>query len=366
MKCSLPYRVGGALGGRTPMSAISEKYESLGASASFLGEPTGPELPCPDSIGKHRHYKGGSIHWSPKSGAHSTRGLSRKKWEAMNWEVGPLGYPISDERPCNGGRITEFQGGFVLWKTFTKDAFEVHGSIKDKWVTLGRENSFLGLPETDESTCPDGRGKFNHFEKGSIYWTPETGAHEVHGLIRQRWAKLGWERSSLGYPISDEKDMPGGRVSHFQGGRIEWTKQKGAREIVEPFKHRRILIDGTIKVKDDEDSGPFPAEHEMEDIVVNLSVFIDRPRVAFPRVRISEETGGEIITRIHLDGEGLPGGMVRLSGFAELDENDEVPEREEFSSIVLVPGTSSEIIVMLNTDAADQAMGSMRVTNLDA
>src|SRR5919199_153072 len=75
-------------------------------------------------------------------------------------------------------------------------------------------------PLTDETGTPDGVGRFNHFAGGSIYWTPETGAHEVHGAIRDKWANMGWERSELGYPTSDEHDIPGGRISQFQRGEI--------------------------------------------------------------------------------------------------------------------------------------------------
>jgi uncharacterized protein with LGFP repeats len=46
-------------------------------------------------------------------------------------------------------------------------------------------------PLTDESPTPDGIGRFNHFQGGSIYWTPGIGAHEVHGAIRDKWASMG-------------------------------------------------------------------------------------------------------------------------------------------------------------------------------
>ena len=32
----------------------------------------------------------------------------------------------------------------------------------------------------------------------SIYWHPDTGAHEVFGAIRGKWAELGWETGTLG------------------------------------------------------------------------------------------------------------------------------------------------------------------------
>jgi uncharacterized protein with LGFP repeats len=161
-------------------SPISDKWFSLGAENGFLGFPVTDELVTPDGIGLYTHYQGGSIYWSPASGAH-----------------------------------------------------EVHGDIRDKWASLGWEQGFLGYPLTDESATPDGVGRYNHFQGGSIYWTPQTGAHEVHGDIRARWASLGWERSFLGYPTSDELPTPDGvgRVSYFQGGEIFWSPQTGARVV---------------------------------------------------------------------------------------------------------------------------------------
>lgn len=80
---------------------------------------------------------------------------------------------------------------------------------------------------TNELGTPDGVGRFNHFRGGSIYWTSGTGAREVRGAIRDRWSSMGWERSSLGYPVSDEYDVPGGRQNDFQRGRIRWDARTG-------------------------------------------------------------------------------------------------------------------------------------------
>lgn len=96
------------------------------------------------------------------------------------------------------------------------------GAINDKYLELGGCSSFLGAPITDEQTTPDGVGRYTVFEHGSIYWTPDTGAHEVHGGIRDKWAELGWEAGELGYPISDEYPVAGGARSDFELGSITW------------------------------------------------------------------------------------------------------------------------------------------------
>jgi hypothetical protein len=100
--------------------------------------------------------------------------------------------------------------------------------INAKFQELGGCASFLGAPTSEEGNCPDGRGGFRHFERGSIYWSPQTDAHEVHGAIHAKWASLGWERSRLGYPKTDEYDIAGGRRSDFEHGSISWDATSGA------------------------------------------------------------------------------------------------------------------------------------------
>ena len=111
--------------------------------------------------------------------------------------------------------------------------FDVIGAIRNKWLSLG--GCAWGSPEGDEGGAAWG-GRFTHFTNGaSIYWTSWTGAHEVHGRIRDHWAWLGWEWSWLGYPISDEYQYDGtpwgmaGWVaeSEFEGGWLSYEFATG-------------------------------------------------------------------------------------------------------------------------------------------
>jgi endonuclease/exonuclease/phosphatase family metal-dependent hydrolase len=95
--------------------------------------------------------------------------------------------------------------------------------ISDKYAQLGGARGFLGRATTAESIPPDGVGRFRHYQNGSIYWHPSTGAHSIHGSIRGRWAELGWETGPLGYPTSDEGPWRlNTRISRFQFGSIVW------------------------------------------------------------------------------------------------------------------------------------------------
>jgi uncharacterized protein with LGFP repeats len=172
-------------------------------------------------------------------------GAIRDKWLALGGEGG-FGAALDVEHPTfdGAGRAQQFANGKTISWHPKSGAFAVWGSIGGKWVAVGRER--YGYPITDELACPDGRGRFNHFRtvglagmpEASIYWTPQTGAHEVHGGIRAAWAARGWERGPIGYPTSDEFDSGhGGRRSNFEHGFIDWTPQRGAQY------HGPVLID---------------------------------------------------------------------------------------------------------------------------
>ena len=104
------------------------------------------------------------------------------------------------------GYLGRYSGHDIYFSPGGK-AFEIHGEIRAKYEALGGAAGALGLPLTDETGTPDGVGRYNHFEHGSIYWTPQTGPMMVRGTVRDRWAASGWERGPLGYPVQDQHRM---------------------------------------------------------------------------------------------------------------------------------------------------------------
>ena len=137
--------------------------------------------------------------------------------------VGFLGNPINSEFVLtDGGHERDFQYGRVYW-SFDTGAHEVHGGILGKFLAKGGPLIY-GYPTTDEQGSIDGIGRYNNFTGGVIYWTPTTNSHEVHGGILDKWTQLGRERGNLGYPTTDEKAITGGRISYFQHGSIRWNR----------------------------------------------------------------------------------------------------------------------------------------------
>ncbi len=222
-----------ATGAHAVTGAILARYRDLGGPAGFLGFPATDETGTPDGVGRYNHFSradGASIYWSPGTGAHAVIGAIRGRWAALGWEAGPLGYPTTDETatPDGAGRYNHFSradGASIYWSP-RSGAHAIVGAIRAHWADLGWEQGVLGYPTTDETGTPDGVGRFNHFTGtggSSIYWTPATGAHDVLGAIRTRWAQQGWELGPLGYPVSDEYSVSGGRrESDFQGGSLIW------------------------------------------------------------------------------------------------------------------------------------------------
>lgn len=105
--------------------------------------------------------------------------------------------------------------------------------ITQKWLSLGGQNGLPGYPTTGETVTPDGVGRFVHFQGGSIYWHPGTGAFEVYGLIRNRWTQLNREKGIAGYPTSGELDTADkkGRYNRFQNCRIYYHPSFGTYDV---------------------------------------------------------------------------------------------------------------------------------------
>jgi hypothetical protein len=215
---------------------IDNKYDAWRAS---LGKPTSNYKLSPGHW-VFRQYERGAIYWNSEAGVHVVEGPIYKKYVELGAHRGFLGYPLTDriataKSPLYRiGAYNDFQNGSIYWHP-SIGAFEIHGLIRDKWRALGAQE--FGFPLTDEMETPDGLGRFNHLRRFethhqtadlSIYWSPATGAHEIHGAIRDKWASLGWETSYLGYPLTDEidwtdlRDHSSGRVSRFQGGSISF------------------------------------------------------------------------------------------------------------------------------------------------
>ena len=226
----------------TSRLTIEQKYAALGGAGGVLGAARSPEGALPDRTGRYRIYANGVILWHPDTGAHELQGPILQKFRSFSPAATPggprylaaslamFGYPTSGQRSTEDARgvYNAFQRGVIYLITDRPSIFdpsrgarEIHGDIYEKWRTLFHAGLDLGYPLTDQRATPDGRGRFNHFERGSIYATHETGVREIHGAIREKWEQTGWERGPLGYPTTDVREEGGVSTTRFEHGMIQ-------------------------------------------------------------------------------------------------------------------------------------------------
>ncbi len=217
--------------GVDPQAPQCQTGGAIGAVAqgnSWLGGCVTPEYPV--TGGTAQDFHGGRVLWSATTGAHAVGGMIGGSYTGTMGPGGPLGLPTADEQllPDGRGRFQNFQGGAVYWTAQT-GAQVLRGAILEAWGREGYERGPAGYPTGPELKTPQRDGVVQGFENGPMYFSAKTGAHRVQGLILGKYAQLGFENSPLGFPAGDETPVrDGGRYSKFEGGTIYWSPLSGA------------------------------------------------------------------------------------------------------------------------------------------
>jgi uncharacterized protein with LGFP repeats/GH25 family lysozyme M1 (1,4-beta-N-acetylmuramidase) len=212
---------------------IRNLWQSTGFERGALGYPTG-EVTCGIRDGGcYQNYEGGAAIWKASSGAQpSFSGPIRTAWQQSGFENGPLGYPTSGQF-CglrNGGCFQNFEGGTVMWSPGTGARLMTSAPVNSAWGKTGFENGSLGYPTSAVICGLKDSGCFQNFEKGSIMWTPASGANPMNtGPIQAAWARQRYENGPLGYPTSAQNCTLNNTncTQTFQGGTITWTPTRG-------------------------------------------------------------------------------------------------------------------------------------------
>jgi hypothetical protein len=233
---------------------IDDVYKKRGGESGRFGfgRPV-TDVELVSGGGWRRVYQNGAIFWPPA--------LRRPievwspiwdKYRSLGAERSVLGYPIADQADCvdGHGHYSNFERGMIYWHPGHPGPFEVHGQIGAKWLEWGAEGGLLGYPLSDEMMLADQRGRHSEFEHGSIYWTPEYGAHEINGAIRDEWVRRHAWQGTLGYPITDGGPMYGsdGVSQSFEHGWLVWHPHSPLKSHVESNRTARW------------DSGPLPGD----------------------------------------------------------------------------------------------------------
>lgn len=202
-------------------------YEQHDWAWGPLGYPLGDIQCTAPGGGCYQRFQGGVL-WRAPGGTPATwpHGAIGAKYAALNWAWGTLGYPKADEQ-CYPGSTTcweDFDGGSIWWSPST-GAHMVRGAIGKTWTADGWS---VGLPFQDEQCAAPGGGCYQWFENGVYWWSAGTGTHYVKGAIKATYERLGWAWGGLGYPLTDEYVVSNGYRQDFQGGSIVWGWRDGS------------------------------------------------------------------------------------------------------------------------------------------
>ena len=144
---------------------------------------------------------------------------------------GPLGDEQGAQYKVGDGVAQNFAGGTIFYSPAT-GAHAVTGDVLAKYRAAGGPQGDLGFPagnETDGGISPTSRvATFAAADNPTIFWTPDHGAFVVRGAMNAAWAKLGGATGKLGAPTADQA-VNGDVVSQkFTGGSISWNKSSHA------------------------------------------------------------------------------------------------------------------------------------------
>ncbi|MCW2684917.1 MAG: Peptidase and in kexin sedolisin [Blastococcus sp.] len=163
-----------ATGVRAVDGDIETRWGQAGWEDGHLGYPVADARCGLRDGGCLQVFEGGSIYWTPLTRARLVDGDIRAAWGRKGWELGYFGYPVADAR-CGlrgGGCLQLFQGGSIYWSPAT-GAQAVDGAIRDTWGQLGWELGHLGYPAAGAVVLPNGDAA-QRFQGGSLYWSART------------------------------------------------------------------------------------------------------------------------------------------------------------------------------------------------
>ncbi len=218
---------------RTP---IDRRYAADAAVRAVLGAPADVEQG--DSSVRWRRYANGRMYWSAATGAHTMTGAILPAYLRLGGHLS-FGLPATDDTAgAGGGRYNLLSGGRGFYWHQDTGAHYVAGAIHARYRALGAERSSLGYPTTDQGRVTN--GYYNRFQKGAIYVKNGRPAHHLSGAVLAKWTALGATGSRLRFPTTNLTRSGDGRgyYAHFEGGSIYWSARTGAHSVTGGIRTR--------------------------------------------------------------------------------------------------------------------------------
>ncbi len=119
---------------------------------------------------------------------------------------------------AGGGTSSGGSGGSATPAPAPAPAPATGSPITKRWQQLGGAKGRLGSARTRERAVSGGRVR--RFAHGRIWWSPDTGAHELWGRVMRVYLRRGGTKSVLGLPETKPKRFRRGRYADFAHGTL--------------------------------------------------------------------------------------------------------------------------------------------------
>jgi hypothetical protein len=216
---------------------IESKYDS---TAGMLGSSLGSIAVAgksPDgTTGYFQRFNTGSIHWSAKHGAVAVWHDIQRVYEQNGGTGGKLGFPTKQEHDWEGGKRTDFEGGYIFFTDRLGPQVYYNGETpwqkeiaNEYGITQNLLGNYGGGPSPTGTSFNGTKGYWSSYDRGTIHWSAKYGAVAVWQELQQIYNSTGGSGGWLGFPTQREQDWETGKRTEFEGGFIFWTPQLGAR-----------------------------------------------------------------------------------------------------------------------------------------
>ncbi|WP_020574228.1 M15 family metallopeptidase [Actinopolymorpha alba] len=212
--------------------AIEARYQALGGPTGVLGPPTSAVTPV--TGGYFRWFMNGRIYYSTAAGAWELTGVMLDHFLALGGPDGSLGLPTSTTYQSGSATVQNFVKGRVYF-TSSRGPHAVLGATLARYLTLGGPSGPLGVPNKGEYAGKKAGVRVTNFQHGRIWYSVSTGAWEALGPILHKYLTIGAESSWIGLPTSAAKPGPNGTWQRFQNATIQYYPAKRAAYVRVPW-----------------------------------------------------------------------------------------------------------------------------------
>ncbi|WAB81881.1 hypothetical protein OVN18_02340 [Microcella daejeonensis] len=204
-------------------SGITQAYEAAGGPAGRFGWPVTSEVCAGGACWVE--FESGVLGWTPSTGVQQVVDASFGAYRAAGGPAGVLGVPVGPEANysvAGGGSAQDFRGGYIYRRGSDALALRKNSSIFQRYAATGSQYGPLGWPREAEQ-CIGSESCTAVFDQGRIVWSPSGGVHAVTGAIEDAFAAAGGPGGLLGAPTSAAFDYAvagGGAAQDFRAGYI--------------------------------------------------------------------------------------------------------------------------------------------------